>query len=183
MAAASQISSSSCRLWLEMMMVACRASCALMSWRMSYATRGSRPAVGSSSSTTSGSPRNACARATRLAMPCDRLPQRCFHQSLPSTSSSACSRLLERLVGGDVLQPRHVDEELADAVVGGQERVLRQDADARAQLVDRRRREAQDLARSLGGAQVPGHHRERRGLARAVGADEAVDGAGVDGRA
>ena len=62
------------------------------------------------------------------------------------------ARLLLDAVGRDVLQPRHVDEETRRPCRRREERVLREDAEARAELVDLRRRVAEHLELAVGRA-------------------------------
>ncbi len=78
---------------------------------------------------------------------------------------------------GHALQAGEVDEELAHALAGGEQRVLREDADLALELGDGVRRAVEDEDLAPGRRQVAGEHREGGGLAGAVGADEAEDAA------
>ena len=136
---------------------------------------GSSPAVGSSSSSSSGSLTIACAMPTRRSIPPDRV--RSFALALPprSTRSTAAATARGTRAGRHLLQQREVLDELRHREARVVAEVLRQVPEP-----------APDLAPRAVGARVPaeqpqpaggrrdhgGHHAQQRGLARAVRAEQ-----------
>ena len=135
---------------------------------------GSRPLAGSSRISTSGSPSSAWAKPRRWRMPSEYWPTRlrAAVSSRPTSSSSSstrCGRHAHRL-GGD-------GERLAAAAPGVLRRGVEQDADATARVRQVAVAPAEDLGVAAVGLGEADEHPHRGGLAGAVGAEEARDGA------
>ena len=142
---------------------------------------GSTPVVGSSSSSRSGSFMSVEASMSFCFMPPESLSaSRSPNCAIPICSSSRGARSARQLAGYPA-QAREVLEVLGDGEVGIHREALRHVADARLDRVGRRNhRFAEDervaLARHLHGRE----HRDERGLAGTVGAEQPEDGASAD---
>ena len=168
-----QMSASSGRMWLETMMVLPSLPSSLSRPRISMRARGSRPLAGSSSSSTLGSCSSTRARPSRCVMPRERLvTQRValvaeVDQVEHFVADFAARGAFDAIGGGEeleVLDHLHV-------VVHAEEvgHVADQPADFLGMGVDR---VAADAGLAPGRLQERGQDAHRRGLARAVGADE-----------
>ena len=135
---------------------------------------GSRPLAGSSRISTSGSPSSAWARPRRWRMPSEYLPtrRRAAVSSRPTSSSSVVDALRRHAhgLGGH-------GERLAAPAPGVLRRRVEQDPDAPAGVRQVAVAPAEDPGLAAVGLGQADEHPHRGGLAGAVGAEEARDGA------
>ena len=174
-----QISASSVRMWELMRMALPRSASTRSNSRSSTRARGSSPAAGSSSTSTGGSWTSARARLTRCFMPFDsarrnlsRMPFRLVNCSTESTTAS-------RFGAAQVVRPGEKVEVFVDRHVAVRGQGVGHEADVAAgllRIVDQRH--AVDVRVAVGRIVERGQDAHRRGLAGAVGTDEAEDVAG-----
>ena len=147
---------------------------ASISAQSSWRTCGSRPTVGSSSSTSRGRWTSARAISSRRRMPPESLSTRVSRRSRRLAISSARSIAARRSARGDAVEVREDEQVLLD----GQRHVevveLRDDAALRARLLRLAgQRVAEHLELALVGDRLRGEHAHRRRLAGAVRAEQA----------
>ena len=142
---------------------------------------GSTPAVGSSSSRSCGSCSRHAASARRCFQPPESSPASWFARSARPSRSSAPSTRASHVVHR--VHPRDEAQVLADRQVLPQRESLRHVADV---ALDRLRLapdvEAEARPFAAVGRQQPAQHPDRRGLAAAVGTEEAEDLAAAHGQ-
>ena len=139
---------------------------------------GSRPVVGSSRNSSSGSPTRAQATASRCFWPPESLPTQA------SAFSSSDTRR-DGLVGVEAaaVEAAEQRERLADGQLLGEARLLQRDADAFPDGgVVAAPAQAEDLDLAGGRGEQPFEDLDRRGLAGAVGAEQAEALARLDGQ-
>ena len=135
---------------------------------------GSTPAVGSSSSSSSGLGRMQAPSARRCFQPPDSSPASCCSRPVQAEALDGGARLAagigEAVDAGDELQVLQDGEVLVEA------EALRHVADVALDLLALGADvEAERRAAAAVGREQPAQHAQRGGLARAVGAEEAVD--------
>ncbi len=171
----SQSRSASSSRWVVRKIVTPRCPSPTISSWTSRAATGSRPAVGSSRKSTSGSLSNARARAVRWRRPFESVPHGSCARSVRSIARRAC---VDAAAGvGHLVQVGEALEILEHAQAEVEARRLGHDRDPAADLdaVLRGEIDPGDRRRARARGDERAERPDGRGLARAVGAEEAED--------
>ena len=140
------------------------------------APRGSRPTIGSSTTTACGRCRKAAHMTSRCFMPCEKLSTSSFSQRRSSKSSSiSCTRPVDA-VAVEAVEAPVKPQELAGGELLVDERPIGDESERRLREL-RLRGDVVPVDHDAAGGrlQQPGDHAERRRLSRAVRAEEAVN--------